>query len=365
MMRQFGSIAFGTIKSSNAVVRVTAKQINNANRFKLGRAARYMSTTPDNGVPGETSGVASSGSTSPASTLSDIAHPMATGTGDAATHAATNLSTDGIVSSASVAADLVAAVPQPNFIVSGVMDIVDNVHLFMDIPYWEAIIVSTIGLRVLLFPIALKSIQSSGRMAAMRPAMEKVQANFKNDPNNSDIKAKAKYEQEMRALFVKYKVNPFRAMMFPFVQLPVFISIFMALKQMGEHFPGFATGGALWFQDLGMADPTYILPVFNSLSFLIMIEIGSDGVQMQQKGHFKWIMRGLAVAMVPLTASMPQGLFVYWAANNTLSIIQTNLLKWEPLRQYFDIPKPPAPEDTPNLKVQNPFSAVMKVSVCN
>jgi YidC/Oxa1 family membrane protein insertase len=254
------------------------------------------------------------------------------------------------------------ATEHSNFVVRGVMDFIDSMHNFIGIPYWEAIVLTTIGLRFVLLPIALKTVQGSARMAVMRPDMQKLQDAMSKDPNAGDMNVKLRYQKEMQALFLKHKVNPLRAVMWPFVQFPVFIAFFMALKEMGTYFPGMATGGAWWFTDLTAADPYYILPLFNSISFLAMIELGGDGVQLPQQQKFKMIMRGLAVAMVPLTATMPQGLFVYWGANNVLSIIQTTVLKNENVRKYFDIPKMPAPEEAPALKVRNPLSALTEVS---
>ena len=56
-----------------------------------------------------------------------------------------------------------------------------------------------------------------------------------------------------------------------------------------------------------------------------------------------------------------QGLFVYWGANNMLSILQTYILKQESIRKFFDIPKLPSPEKTPDLKIKSPLSAVREV----
>lgn len=254
------------------------------------------------------------------------------------------------------------ATEHSNFVVRGVMNVIDSLHSYAGLPYWGSIVLTTIGLRFLLLPIALKTVQGSARMAVMRPDMQKLQDAMGKDPNAGDMNVKLRYQKEMQALFLKHKVNPLRAVMWPFVQFPVFIAFFMALKDMGMYYPGLATGGTWWFTDLTAADPYYILPLFNSISFLAMIELGGDGVQVQQQQKFKMIMRGLAVAMVPLTASMPQGLFVYWGTNNVLSIIQTTVLKNENVRKYFDIPKMPAPEEAPALKVRNPISAISEVS---
>jgi YidC/Oxa1 family membrane protein insertase len=143
----------------------------------------------------------------------------------------------------------------------------------------------------------------------------------------------------------------------PFVQLPVFISFFAALREMGDYFPGYATGGIHWFTDLSVADPTMILPVCNALSFLLMIELGVDGMAKEQQGQFVWVMRALGVAMVPLTMDMPMGLFIYWNSNNILSIFQAGVMKQEGVREYLDIPKPPV--NAPALKMRNPFATIV------
>ena len=68
-------------------------------------------------------------------------------------------------------------------------------------------------------------------------------------------------------------------------------------------------GGVLWFTDLTVADPTYALPVLTSLTFLATVELGAaDGMQGQSADmlkNLKNFMRGLAVVMVPFTASLP------------------------------------------------------------
>lgn len=70
------------------------------------------------------------------------------------------------------------------------------------------------------------------------------------------------------------------------------------------------TGGALWFTDLTIADPYYALPVITGLTFLLTVELGAaDGMQGQppeQMAKMKNFMRIFAVALVPLSASLPQ-----------------------------------------------------------
>jgi YidC/Oxa1 family membrane protein insertase len=136
--------------------------------------------------------------------------------------------------------------------------------------------------------------------------MEKINDALKADPNGDDLRVKMQYQDKLKKLFVENKVNPLRALSLPIIQLPIFIVIFMSLKDMGNKFPGFSSGGALWFTDLSVPDPYFILPVLNAVSFLTMVEIGADGMQTPQQAKMKMVMRGLALLMVPLTYNMPQ-----------------------------------------------------------
>jgi membrane protein insertase Oxa1/YidC/SpoIIIJ len=116
--------------------------------------------------------------------------------------------------------------------------------------------------------------------------------------------------------------------------------------------------GDFWFTNLAMADPTYIFPVFNAVTFLLMVELGADGIEMEQKTMFKNVMRAMAVFMVPMTASMPAGLFVYWSASNTFSVVQTAVLKSKVMKKILKLPEPP--KDA-MLNIKSPFQNISEV----
>ena len=198
------------------------------------------------------------------------------------------------------------ATAEPGWAAGKIMECIEWLHVSCELPYWGAIIAATVAVRLIILPVAIKTVQGSARMAVMRPEMQKVQDQMNKDPNIDQMAVKLRYQNEIKNLFTKYNVNPLRAVMWPFAQFPIFIAFFMALKEMGLYYPGLATGGAFWFENLAAADPYYALPLINAASFWIMIELGQDGVQMENQATFKKIMRGLAVVMVPLTASMPQ-----------------------------------------------------------
>lgn len=156
----------------------------------------------------------------------------------------------------------------------------------------------------MILPIAIRTVANAARMAALRPDMQKIQDAMNVDPFINDHRVKQRYAEEMKALFAHHKVNPLRAFAMPFVQLPLFISFFFGLQEMQIFFPAYEYGGAFWFQNLVAADPYYILPITNSLTFLAMVEMGADGIQTSQQNTFRWAMRGFALVIIPATMHM-------------------------------------------------------------
>jgi YidC/Oxa1 family membrane protein insertase len=124
-------------------------------------------------------------------------------------------------------------------------------------------------------------------------------------------------------------------------QGPLFICFFLAIKRMAAGLPSFTSGGTAWFTDLSAVDPTYLSPLVSALTFLATVELGAvDGMQGNPAArNVKLGMRALAVAMVPLTAGFPQGVFVYWVTSNCFSFVQAAAFKWQRLRHWCRIPE--------------------------
>ena len=147
--------------------------------------------------------------------------------------------------------------------------------------------------------------------------------------------------------------------MLPIVQLPMFISFFVGLKEMGSQYPGFSSGGDFWFPDLTAPDSLLILPIVNSATFLLMLELGSAEVQTNDSEQMKNVLRVIGVAMVPLTMSICNGVQVYWVTSNIFSILQALFLKNKSVKKQFGIPDIPAHLSPTKLK--NPVVKVMEV----
>ncbi len=189
-----------------------------------------------------------------------------------------------------------------------------------------AIVIITVGIRLIFFPLANYSFRSMAKMKAVQPEMMRLKELHKED--------KVKLQQEMMALYRKEKINPASGCLPVLIQIPFFFAIykmlFISLEMRHQPFFG-------WIKDLSDKDPTSIFNLFGLIpwdppSFLII------GIWPILMGASMWVQQKLnpapadpiqakIFAFFPLfltiiLASFPSGLVVYWTINNILTIAQ-------------------------------------------
>lgn len=203
---------------------------------------------------------------------------------------------------------------------------------------------TTVAARTLMLPVVGKQMRNTQNMTAARPEMLALQDWFKQKQlEGGDMQALAgEYQHRLAAVWAKHDCHPIKSLGPLLLQAPLFIGFFSALRSLaGAQVPSLTHGGTLWFHDLTLADPTYGLPLVSAAIFLLTVELGAaDGMQGQDPkvmARMKTFMRVLAAAMVPLTASMPAGVFVYWATSNAYSLLQAAAFKVTPVRRLFNL----------------------------
>ena len=193
-----------------------------------------------------------------------------------------------------------------------------------------AILLLTVGIKAVLFPLANKSYTSMSRMKKLQPEVKKLQERFKDD--------KMRLNQEMMALYKREKANPAAGCLPIMVQIPIFFALYKVLLVTIEmrQAPFFG-----WIQDLSVRDPASIWTLFGLIEWdhLAVIPMPLDiGVWPIIMGFTMWLQQRLnpqptdpiqakVFFYLPfiftfLLASFSAGLVIYWAWNNTLSILQ-------------------------------------------
>ena len=185
------------------------------------------------------------------------------------------------------------------------------IHGFLPNYGW-AIILFTLFLKLILFPLTYSSSVSMAKMQSLQPKMKAIKKKYKN---TKDMEQRKLMNMEMMALYKQEKVNPAGGCLPLLLQLPLLWGFFRLLSVSinVRHEPWM-----LWITDLSKKDPYYVLPVLMGVTQLIQTRMQpSGGDDMQKK-----MMYILPFVMVIMFASFPSGLNLYWCFSNVLQIGQ-------------------------------------------
>jgi YidC/Oxa1 family membrane protein insertase len=199
-----------------------------------------------------------------------------------------------------------------------------------------AILLVTVFIKFVFFPLANKSYASMAKMKAVQPQMQLIKERFPDD--------KMKQQQAMMELYKKEKINPLAGCLPIAIQIPVFFALYKVLFVTIEmrHAPFFG-----WIKDLSAPDPTNVFNLFGLIPYdptvlpvigqflhigawpLIMgftmwmqMKLNPAPPDPTQKMIFDW----MPIIFTFMLASFSAGLVIYWAWNNTLSVIQQSII---------------------------------------
>ncbi len=181
--------------------------------------------------------------------------------------------------------------------------------------YGVAIILLTVLIKLIFWPLSQKSYKSMDQMKRLQPMLTKLREKYADD--------KERMNQEVMALYKTYKVNPAGGCLPMVVQIPVFFGLYKALLGSIElrhaafisHVP---FTNLVWLADLSVKDPYYVTPLIMGATMFIQQKMTpSGGDPMQAK-----IMLLMPVVFTFMFLNFPAGLVVYWLVNNVLSIGQ-------------------------------------------
>ncbi len=182
-----------------------------------------------------------------------------------------------------------------------------------------AIILLTVGIKAIFFPLSAASYKSMAKMRVMTPRLMQLKERYGDD--------KQRLNQEMMKLYQSEKVNPLGGCLPIAVQIPVFISLYWVLLGAVEMRDA---PWILWIKDLTSADPYYILPVIMMISMFIQTKLNPtppDPIQAK-------VMMIMPLIFGVMFFWFPSGLVLYWVVNNILSIAQ----QWQ-ITRMIDVGK--------------------------
>lgn len=214
--------------------------------------------------------------------------------------------------------------------------------------YGIAIILMTIVIKIILYPLTRKSFQSMRRMSTLQPKINEIREKYKSNPQQMN--------KEIQSLYKKEKVNPMGGCLPLILQLPIFYALYSLLSGMvelrGESF--------LWIKDLSLPDTVAtiraMVPLlgyriegqgFTDINILPFIMTGTTLLQSKLTSGGQTAQQGkMMTYLFPLVFffifwNMPSGLVLYWTIQNILTIGQQYLIDYNLKKKQLKSPPPP------------------------
>ena len=175
--------------------------------------------------------------------------------------------------------------------------------------YGIAIILMTILVKALMYPLTAKQVRSMKAMQELQPALKKLQKDYKNNPQL--------LQQKMAELYKEAGDNPLAGCLPLLIQMPILMGVYYCLY--GYSYSGDPT--FLWHTSLSDTDPLYVLPILSALTTYIQQKqtMASNGQDNQQMKIMSYMMP-LFIGWISL--NFPSGLVVYWVTMNLCQIAQ-------------------------------------------
>jgi len=174
-----------------------------------------------------------------------------------------------------------------------------------------AIILFTLLVKLILFPLSYKGMMSMQKLKDLAPKMKELKEKYKGDP--------AKMNAQMMEMYKKNGANPMGGCLPMLLQIPVFFALYRVLLNADELQGAHWIHG--WIENLAGADPYYILPVLMGISMWFQQRITPNNfTDPLQEKIFKWFPVGMALMFIIMP--FPSGLVLYWVVNNTFTIGQ-------------------------------------------
>lgn len=172
--------------------------------------------------------------------------------------------------------------------------------------YGVAIILLTILVKIILYPLTAKSLKSMKAMSEIQPKLAELKEKYKDN--------KEKFNQELMFLYKRHKVNPLGGCLPLILQLPIFYAFFTTFQTSIELRNA---KFIFWLQDLSQKDPYYVMPILMGITMLIQQKMTPTADPKQAK-----IMMLMSIVFTIMFLNFPAGLMLYWLVQNILSIGQ-------------------------------------------
>ena len=176
--------------------------------------------------------------------------------------------------------------------------------------YGLAIILLTILIKILVYPLTKKQLQSMKAMQRIQPQMQKIQEKYKNNPQVM--------QQKMMELYKKEGANPMSGCLPMLIQMPILMGMYYTLYSFDY---GGAAPSFMWLPSLSETDPLYVLPLLSAATTYLTSKTMQSG-NANQNSQMKFLTYLMPIFIGWISLNFPSGLVLYWVTMNVVQIAQ-------------------------------------------
>ena len=195
--------------------------------------------------------------------------------------------------------------------------------------YGLAIIITTLLIRTVMYPVTLKTAKQSENMKKANPELSKIEKKYANKTDQQSMMQKS---TEVMQVYKKYGINPMSGCLFSFIQIPLFFAFYESLYRLPilfeDTFLGFTMSTAP-LKAIGLGHWIYvILPILVAVATFFSFKLNSGAtINPDQEKQMKYMMYSMMVMIVIMSFSMSTAIIIYWITNSSFTIVQNLLVK--------------------------------------
>ncbi|XP_036407662.1 cytochrome c oxidase assembly protein COX18, mitochondrial, partial [Megalops cyprinoides] len=246
-------------------------------------------------------------------------------------------------------------------------------------PWWASVVCTTLALRTAItLPLGAYQMVIIAKVEALQVEIAELAKRLSYEVSVrgkqqgwSEKVCRYHFRKNMRRivseLYVRDNCHPFKASLLVWVQLPMWVCLSLALRNLSLGLADstmalqreLAVGGALWFPDLTLPDSTWIMPISLGLVNLLIVEIFALR-RIEASKFQKYVtnfIRGISLLMIPLAATVPSSMALYWLSSSCVGLGHNLLLRSPRFRRICRIPPTHSDSDTPYRDIAAAFVA--------
>ncbi|KAM3159797.1 Mitochondrial inner membrane protein OXA1 [Lachancea thermotolerans] len=215
-----------------------------------------------------------------------------------------------------------------------IQNIMEQIHVYTGLPWWGTIVTTTVIVRLLMFPLYVKSSDTIARNSKIKPELDAINSELMG---TTDMVEAQRVALRRKKLMAENGIKN-RYLAAPMLQVPVALGFFSGIRQMANYpVDGFTNQGLAWFQDLSLADPYLGLQVITASVFISFTRLGGETGAQQFSPAMKNFFTVMPLLSIPATMNLASGVVLYFAVNGACSVLQTLVLRNKWIRKKLDI----------------------------